>query len=65
MNKINDYIILTSEDQYSLMKQVGERIKDGWQPFGSLQVVATKSETKNDNETWYYNEYCQAMVKYN
>lgn len=63
MNTVIDYIILTSGDNYSLSEQVDKRIKDGWQPYGHLQIITDKT-IKRDDETINYNIYCQAMVKY-
>lgn len=52
--KIIEYIAVTSSDHEWFTKRVNDNIKEGWQPFGSLQVTVD-----DEGDT-----YSQAMVKY-
>ena len=38
--KINEYSVLSAHDPSDLEEKVNRLLKKGWQPFGSLQVVA-------------------------
>ncbi len=40
MTTIIDYMIIEEADVSDLQRQVKDKIKQGWQPFGSLQVAA-------------------------
>jgi|NGEPerStandDraft_6_1074524.scaffolds.fasta_scaffold195231_2 hypothetical protein len=39
MKKIVDYVILENANLNELQRQVQEKIKEGWQPYGSLQAA--------------------------
>ena len=56
--KISDYLVLGDNDESALAAKVLARIKDGWQPFGSLQVVCPQID-EVPAPAFY-----QAMVRY-
>ena len=57
--KIVDYYVVNEHDLSGLILLVNCKIGEGWQPFGSLQVVAPVLN-KDDVAPMY----SQAMVKY-
>ena len=58
MKKIKNYLIITKCDAGTVHRIVNEYIKQGYQPYGYLQV----SEVLDENKTTLV--YTQAMVKY-
>jgi hypothetical protein len=55
MKKIVDYDLVSSIYRPNIVKDVSEKIKDGWQPFGNLILGIDDHGNKT---------YTQPMVKY-
>lgn len=54
MEKIIDYDIFTTDNERKLVEIIREKIKEGFQPFGFMEM---KGE-------YQYTTYTQVMVKY-
>lgn len=57
--EIVDYLILSNPNLHELQREVQVKIKEGWQPFGSLQAA---TPTLKENEVAA--EFIQPVVKY-
>lgn len=63
MKNIVDYDIITSQYSSKVIKNVKEKIKDGWEPFGSLSTGRIINNIGNGNKTSEI-VYSQSIVKY-
>ncbi len=53
------YFIVNDSDHTCLMNTVNEKIKEGWEPYGNLNVISWSPQNCGD-----YIEFYQAMVKH-
>jgi hypothetical protein len=58
LNEITKYMVACEHDLEKMTAEVNEKIKDGWQPFGSFTVQVP---VINEGPAPLYS---QAMVKY-
>jgi hypothetical protein len=58
MRNIEEYKLISSHSPQEMISEVNKMISDGWQPFGSPQVVAP---VLNETPAPLYS---QAMVRY-
>ncbi len=68
MSKVTDYTLVVGENEESVINEVKNHMKEGWQPIGGIAVVFIEKIFKDvpdgDDPLWETNcEYTQAMVK--
>ena len=60
VQKIIDYVLVSTPDHTTFTIQVNDLLKRGWQPYGSPFTANDYQEGSGEKVNWFY----QAMVKY-
>ena len=57
------YVILTSTDDRDMVKQVNEKLADGWRLHGSLKTVGALTYTGYGSQPYTEVRFYQAMIR--